>query len=220
MGYETIPGFDLNGIQPDLLINGSEICEVKGIGCVKTYYNKNNASRVTGPVNARAKQIDQEYIRKARKLDRKHFPPETYVNGAGPFETAVKMFGKVTPLAFGAYGEVNTEFEELISQFARRSACTKWRAMGARSEKEANGVIKSQYIKQIAICAIRAQAEYKMNRIIDCAAEYTFNYDRHQFYNIQAELRNRRPWTDAYHERYCDRGPGEQRNHRQGTEAF
>ena len=219
-GYETIPGFDLGGIRPDLLISGSEICEVKGIGCVKTYYNKNNASRVTGPVNTRAKSINQEYIRKARKLDQKHYPPETYVNGAGPFETAVKMFGKVTPLVFGAYGEVNTEFEELISQFARRSACNKWRTMGARSEKEANGVIKSQYIKQIAICAIRAQAEYKMNRIIDCAADYTFNYDRHQFYNIQAELRNRRPWTDAYYERYCDRGPGEQRNHRQGTEAF
>ena len=89
-----------------------------------------------GAVGERAHRVAAEYRDHARQLDRQHSPP-----GTTPIQDRLGSFSTVRSLVFGAHGDASQDVESLLVSVARRRAQRQWRALGARSEREAYGAI-------------------------------------------------------------------------------
>ena len=105
-----------------------------------------------------------ELKRKPRKIDIKFNGLNPQDPGMGPVEARFQSFGKPLTLVVGPRGEMSDDFEYLIRRFAEKGAERMWRRMGARSIKEARGVIKTRLYRSFGITAARGYARMIADR--------------------------------------------------------
>ena len=107
--------------------------------------------------------MHREYLGKARTADRKWnlVPPGT----RGPLETRLLDYGRIRGFCFGAYGEASGDVKTFVRAAAASGAGAHWLAMGARSAKEARGIITARLTSAIGVTAVREQAALKVARL-------------------------------------------------------
>ena len=115
----------------------------------------------------RAASIPGTYVRKARRVDQRF--NGTAVNAVGPMEQRLKDFGDpcVTPLVFGCWGEINSEFDDLLKYAASVGASRLWQPMLAASPEKAQGILLWNLRRRVGCEALRAW--YGMGK---CAASH------------------------------------------------
>jgi hypothetical protein len=146
--------------------------------------------------NQRAKAIQMEYVRKARKADRQWCG--TPADEQGPIEELLLQYGPVFGLAVGGFGEMNADMDVLVSRCAVRAAAGKWRLMGANSLAQAKQTFKARIRRSIGVEGARGLARLRLANLNEvntfdrsgpsaCALrqrEKTFYYDaRETHYN-------------------------------------
>ena len=135
------------GIIPDFMDPNSgtpRLLDVKGTTTCATRYVPSPADGAHADssgcaVRRRASLVPKECENKAKAADTKCnlSPPGTM----GPIERRLREFGPVVPLVFGWCGEVNAEFETLLSEIAEIGASRHWRATYANSPGTAKGTV-------------------------------------------------------------------------------
>jgi len=147
---------EMQGMVPDFrllmatLENGMpgrrRLAELKAIGNVASHYPRINGRRASTPfygVNKRAEKLDNEYTKKAQKLDQAY-------NGAsvgeiGPVEAYLRSYQAdgqlLLRLVFGAFGDASPDFDVLVQGVATTGAKKHWRRMQCKSPTEAFGII-------------------------------------------------------------------------------
>ena len=101
----------------------------------------------SGAVAQRAHEVWPEYRRHALRLDGEHSPP-----GTTPILDRLEGFSPTRGLVFGSYGEGSSDVHSLIEAAARAKARRIWRALGARSESEAYGMVVAGMRRSRARC--------------------------------------------------------------------
>ena len=74
----------------------------------------------------------------------------------GPFETRLEALGKIVPLVFGNFGEINQACMGQLVECAAEEGKVRWRSMGARDEKEGIALVKNGFIREIGVATVRA----------------------------------------------------------------
>ena len=156
------------GLLPDFLIQKRDrrprLMDVKMMGCGKAYNppERNNMSR-RHAVEKRAKQVNSDCKTKARDVDRQF--NNTSAGTLGPMERALKSFGTVEGLVFGAFAECNNAALKLMDEIATASALHNWKVMGCQDAGEAKSALARKVRRELGIAAARAQARLKLDRV-------------------------------------------------------
>ena len=87
------------------------------------------------------------------------------VNQPGPVERRLMSYGKIHPLVFGAFNDVNQGFEDLIKALADYGAAQLWRPMLARNMNEARGALFWKLRRTIGMAMHRANADLVLHRV-------------------------------------------------------
>ena len=103
------------------------------------------------------------YHEKAHKADVRW--NGTAPGARGPIQTRLDSFGRVLGFAAGAFGECSDDVAGLVANLAKSGAETRWIDMGARSKKEARGIIKHQLTRSFGVTIVRANAACKLVRL-------------------------------------------------------
>ena len=112
-----------------------------------------------GAVERRARRINKEIKRDANKADVKYNGWDPASEQWGPLRTRLEQFGHVLEFCVGPRGGFSSDLRKFIKKISLLGAERKWRLMGARSLKEAAGVIKARITRSLAISAV-IQEEY------------------------------------------------------------
>ena len=99
------------------------------------------------------------YVGHARQLDAR------YGAGAQPFLQRLQSFGPVRGLAAGQYGEVSPDVHSLVKVCAESIANRRWRALGARSAKEACGFVTAAVKRRLGLVLVREMARFRLRRV-------------------------------------------------------
>ena len=157
------------GLVPDFMLwcadNRTVLMELKTIHQSKTNYPNRAIRTRCGALERRASKIHGEYHTKARKIDIRANGLDPEDGGMGPCQTHLNEYGKIWGLVIGPSGSGSEDVHKLITAIAENGAERKWQVMGARSQKEARGVIKGEIRRRLGITAARAAARLKISRI-------------------------------------------------------
>ena len=115
------------------------------------------------PVDVRADAVHNEYLGHARALDRRHHA--TAADARGPVEAALRRYGPVVGLTFGAYGEQSKALKEVRHLVARKHAAANWRAMGAVSEEVVYSYLNRRLRAKWSLTALREMARLRLRRL-------------------------------------------------------
>jgi len=77
----------------------------------------------------------------------------------------LESFGPVLPLVFGAFGEVNAEFRQMLNKLAAFGAPPLWQRMLLKSSTQATGVLVSRLRARVGMAIHRANAYLLLNRL-------------------------------------------------------
>ena len=149
------------------------IFEVKTFTACKSRYGNNNSR--ASPVNRRAQMVVQSYNRKFKKLDC-NFAADVVGDGSegvvGPFEAAQKHFyrGQVIPLCAGWFGEINEDFEKVITALAKEAAAgedgmTVSPLVNTDRKGGALPIMLQQFKRAIGVAIVRGNANHKLGRM-------------------------------------------------------
>ncbi len=157
------------GLVPDLGITPHdggpmELWELKCINQSKTYFSNVGGSRCAG-VAHRAASVHQEYVRKAKNVDRDYNNVDVSGGNLGPTGQRLAEYGQVRAIVFGPRGEGSSDAHSLVDLIANKAANRRWRPMGAKSFVVARDAYKSWAYRSIGITAIRANAELIRTRL-------------------------------------------------------
>ena len=88
------------------------------------------------------------------------------VNVVGPMEQRLMGFRDpcVTPLVFGWWGEINSEFDDLLKHAANVGASRVWQPMLAASRAKAEGILLWNLRRRTGCEALRANVQHLMDR--------------------------------------------------------
>ena len=125
----------------------TRLSDVKIVGYLDSSYVRRNLTRVVADQNAeslavrrRSNKVNTEYLNSARKRDEEFLgiAPRQQQNQSGgsrgarqsgsngvvdgPFRRTIRSYGKVLGLVCGAFGELSSEFDELIGHMAHEQA--------------------------------------------------------------------------------------------------
>ena len=158
------------GLRPDFIItknSGTILVDVKTFAmCTSRYKDRAKYSAV----NVRQKAVPGEYERKARNADKEAYiranpgtngPGDTY---EGPVLRQLRGYRGVNGLVVGAFGEMSSNVNELVSTIAHERAKS-WKTMGATDYDDA--VAKAARLAKLylGIEAVRGYAHLKAERI-------------------------------------------------------
>ena len=179
------------GLVPDFRIEmpcatgGStfQLAELKVISCCETWYKSGTRGKVRG-TDQRAKGLQLEYNRKARKIDQDILGAED----KGPVERRLGEFGDLIALCFGAWGEASKDVHELIQTLAESRLKFQGLKTGKPRSKQELGIIVGQIRRRLSSAAIKAQVECLLSKI-------------HQVGPGNAQLAKKREWAVVEDER-------------------
>ena len=112
----------------------------------------------------RADAVHNEYLGHARALDRRHHA--TAADARGPVEAALRRYGAVVGLTFGAYGEQSKALKEMRHLVARKHAAANWRAMGAVSEEVVYSYLNRRLRRRLGATRTRRRAHRAAVRVV------------------------------------------------------
>ena len=185
------PGRKRQGLVPDFLVTlpqGFEaLFELKVIGMGPSHYQTGDVSRGHA-VATRARDIPQEYRRKALRLDHQHCgAPE---GTPGPITRKLAGYGRVRGLAFGAYGEASQEVHDLAGLLATSYASRHWVRLRGRDPDDAAAAISRTLYRSWGLMAVRGQARLKLAGLAHVGAGATAASSRRSgAENFHARLR-------------------------------
>ena len=211
------------GLVPDLMTVGGGYAANRRLNDVKTLHRGSSTYKASDvragargrAVERRGNDVHTDYVRKAKKLDREYGAPLAE-GETGPVEAKLAEFGRIRGFVFGAVAESSPDVEAFIDDCAVMGAERKWRSMGARSVREARGLIRGMCLETIGIAAARAAARCKLDRanLMEGNEEGSaaqrrrdrFNYDEQRRYrrNLDGHRRARRFDGPQAHRRYGD----------------
>jgi hypothetical protein len=110
-------------------------------------------------VERRARKINPELKSNANRGDVKYNGWDPDAEQWGPLRTRLEEFGHVLEFVVGPRGSISNDLRKFITKISLLGAERQWRHMGARSLKEAAGVIKARVLRHIGITAV-IQEEY------------------------------------------------------------
>ena len=154
--------------------SGEIFCEIKTMQPNKTNYRHNNNS-TNKPANRRADKVTSQYRNKFKKLD-KEYAPNVVGDGSnnivGPFEAAQSQFigGQVIPLIVGAFGDVNTDFENMLRTLAKLAAAGEegMSISPLRNLDKKGGafvIMNHQFRRALGVSIVRDMANHKLSRL-------------------------------------------------------
>lgn len=158
------------GLVPDFrlempsITGGTEyrLAELKIISCCDTWY-KPSASSNTRATEKRAKGLQMEYHRKAKKVD--HDLLGVAAGEKGPLERRLDEFGNLIGLCFGAWGEASTDVHNLIQTLAEAREKFQCLKEGRPRSKQELGLIVGQVRRRLSLAAVKAQVDCLLSRI-------------------------------------------------------
>ena len=168
-------GRKVQSIVPDMRISIPEegntvprLHELKIISSSRTRYAPHRQGQeATRAVDKRARELNQEYIMKARNTDRQYCgtPPGT----TGPVETKLARLGEVKGVVVGAFGEASEDLHTLIHHLAisrvREAGPQKGRRGLMRTEEAELALTTSLLRRALSVVGVRAQARLLLGRL-------------------------------------------------------
>ena len=85
--------------------------------------------------------------------------------GATPILDRLESFSRTRALVFGSYSEASHDVHSLIEAAARAKARRIWRAVGARTESEAYGMVVAGMRRFVGVSTAREFARHRLHRI-------------------------------------------------------
>ena len=99
-----------------------------------------------------------EYINNARDLDRRY-------RSDHKIEECIKSHGPILPLVFGAFGEVNSRFNDLVDALAAHGSTNHWRTMLADNATDAKAPLIDRIRCSLGMAIHRANSDLILNRV-------------------------------------------------------
>ena len=118
-------------------------------------------------MDRRAGQLHEEYVVKARNVDREFVgtPP----GNVGPVEAKLLTFERVQGVVFGAFGEASEPLHQLINQLATSRVTVAGPQRGRRGvERSPEGersLVVSQIRRRLSVATVRAQCSSLLGRL-------------------------------------------------------
>ena len=131
-----------------------QLAELKIISCCESWYPAGGNVRGT---DKRAGGLQQEYRKKARKVDQ-----EVLGLGdeqKGPVERRLDEFGKVLGLCFGAWGEASEGVHHLVQTLAESRLKYQGLQRGRPGSDQELGVLVGQVRRRLSLVAVKAQVD-------------------------------------------------------------
>ena len=138
------------------------LAELKVISCCDTWYKPGASVNARG-TEKRAKGLQMEYNRKARKVDQELL--KVGDGEKGPVERRLDEFGELIGLCFGAWGEASTDVHNLIQTLAESRLKFQGLKAGRPRSKQELGVIVGQVRRRLSSAAVKSQVECLLSRI-------------------------------------------------------
>ena len=161
------------------------LAELKVISCCETWYKPVASGKCRG-TEKRAKGLQMEYIRKARKVDQAM--QKQGDDEKGPVEHRLEEFGELIGLCFGAWGEASTDVHNLVQTLAESRLKFQGLKAGRPRSKQELGIIVGQVRRRLSVAAVKSQVECLLSRI-------------HQVGPGNAQLAKKREWAVLEDER-------------------
>jgi hypothetical protein len=168
------------GCVPDLGVfdvSGRHLLEVKQLTLSRSaYFEPTNAASVKSrfAVETRALKVPAEYLAKAKVIDNQYNLGHrgwSDVTTEGPMTRRLREFtpnkkgNHVTPLVFGSFGEINSEFDDMLIAAAKAGAGKQMGSLNCRSESEALGISVFLLRRKLAAAIFQANANLLDNRL-------------------------------------------------------
>ena len=131
-----------------------QLAELKMISCCETWYPAGSRVRAT---DRRANGLQQEYRKKARKVDHDLLGLPT--EQKGPVERRLDEFGEVLGLCFGAWGEASEDVHRLVQTLAESRLKYQGLQMGRPGGEQELGVLVGQVRRRLSMAAVKAQVD-------------------------------------------------------------
>ena len=164
------------GLVPDFLleIDGErglkkdELAELKVICCCPSRYvlippHPHPTRESVKAVDKRAGVLTEEYMKKAKQVDRVYGGVAEGV--VGRVQRRLEDFGQVRGLVFGAFGEASEGVHELVHVLANSRLKAEGMQQGRQTESGELGVLVGQIRRILSVTAVRAQAECLLSRL-------------------------------------------------------
>ena len=167
-----------HGLVPDFLMRlalmpgtppEEYLLELKVAHLCATWYrpSDDHDAAVTGAtcaaVKRRADSVPREYVAKAQGADQTYCG--TQPGTVGPIEQRLRLWERVVPLVFGAFGETSEGVETLIHALAEAGAERHWRRMKAKKKEHAKGALAWLLRRRWGMMAIRENARLTLDRL-------------------------------------------------------
>ena len=161
----------LQGCIPDILTTEprpgggapiQRLYDFKAINQCKTRYKPTQTERCE-PVNKRAAEIPDEYIKKLREKDRRY---HNTANGeVGPMEEALMSYDGCSGLVGGFYGEFSKDVDRLIKLAAQEGAELHAAKYGLESSKQIRSVLANKIRTNWAMALARGNADVILSNL-------------------------------------------------------
>ena len=116
-------------------------------------------------VERRARKINPELKSNANRGDVKYNGWDRDAEQWGPLRTRLEEFGHVLEFVVGPRESISNDLRKFITKISILGAERQWRHMGARSLKEAAGVIKARVLRHIGITAVIREEYLRHDRL-------------------------------------------------------
>ena len=141
---------------------------IKIISSSKTRYAPHRQGQeATRAVDKRARELNSEYIKKARATDQQYCGTAPGTNG--PVETKLARLGDVKGVVVGAFGEGSEDLHALIHHLAvsrvREAGPQKGRRGLVRTEESELALTTSLLRKALSVVGVKAQARLLLSRL-------------------------------------------------------
>ena len=140
-------------------MGGNQLClaELKVIACSQTRYPARGNTRAT---DKRASQLQGEYVRKARNIDK-----EISDRQPGPVESKLQEYGDLWGFVFGAWGEASYDVHQLIHTLAESRLKHIGLPRGRPGSDGEMNIVVAQIRKTLSVASIKAQVECLLSRV-------------------------------------------------------
>ena len=146
------------------------LAELKVIGAGRTWYPRGPTGK---GADRRAEKLPQEYAKKLRDLDARFLGAQPWLRGQpepppGPLLSRFTALGGIDQgrLVAGPWGDISSDFHELLGVFARSRCAALGRAAGWEGESDAMlGKVMGDTRRAMSVSVVRSQALCLLERL-------------------------------------------------------